>query len=133
MITNINKFKNMINDNANNSDDNDDNLSNIINIVNIDTLEPIDPKIYQIDKIVDILTDQEEIKKFENASNIKSTSLTYNTVDRNDILWITVLLKPRNNSTAYPLGELGVIRCKVLQTYYGLSKLKQLKSTDKIY
>ena len=42
------------------------------------------------------------------------------------------MLKPRNKSTAYPLGEMGVIKCKVLDTFYGLNKLKQLSKNQKI-
>lgn len=94
--------------------------------------EPIDSDEYEIESIIDIITDVEEIKKLESAGNIKSTDLTYRSVDRNDIIWITCMLKARNNSTAYPLGEMGVIKCKVLDTFYGLNKLKQLKASDKI-
>lgn len=95
--------------------------------------EPIDSDEYEIESIIDIITDVEEIKKLESAgSNIKSTDLTYRAVDRNDIIWITCMLKARNNSAAYPLGEMGVIKCKVLDTFYGLNKLKQLKASDKI-
>jgi len=114
MITNINEFKNTI--------------------LNKDTLEPIDSDVYEIDQIVDIITDVEEIKKLEEASgnNLQTTNLTYKSVDRNDVIWITCMLKPRNSSTAYPMGELGVIKCKVLETFYGLNKLKQLKASDKI-
>jgi hypothetical protein len=127
MITNINEFK------KNNKEATYDNLADDITIINKETLEPINSDEYEIDQIIDIITDQEEIKKFEGASNISKTDLTYKTVDRNDILWITVMLKSRNNSSAYPLGELGVVKVKVLQTFYGLNKLKQLKTTDKIY
>lgn len=112
-----------------------DNLSDNV-ILNKETLEPIDSDIYEIDHVIDIITDQEEIKKFEARSasydKLNTTDLTYKTVDRNDIIWITCMLKPRNNSGAYPLGEMGVIQCKVLQTFYGLNKLKQLKQSDKI-
>lgn len=96
--------------------------------------EPIDSDVYEIDQIVDIITDVEEIKKLEEASgnNLQTTNLTYKSVDRNDIIWITCMLKPRNSSTAYPMGEMGVIKCKVLETFYGLNKLKQLKASDKI-
>ncbi|TXG80917.1 MAG: hypothetical protein E6R13_07320 [Spirochaetes bacterium] len=122
MITSIKHF--LINEALDNSND--------ITIINKDTLEPIDSDEYEIESIIDIITDVEEIKKLESAGNIKTTDLTYRAADRNDIIWITCMLKPRNNSTAYPLGEMGVIKCKVLDTFYGLNKLKQLKASDKI-
>jgi len=109
----------------------DDNLANDL-ILHKDTLEPIDSDVWVIDRVVDVITDQEEIKKYEGAENLQTTNLTYKSVDRNDIIWITCMLKPRNNSTAYPLGELGVLQCKVLNTYYGLNKLNQLSNSAKI-
>jgi hypothetical protein len=112
--------------------ENYDNLSDHVAIINKETLEPIDSDIYEIDSIVDIISDVDEIKKFENAGNLKTTDLTYKSVDRNDIIWITCMLKPRNKSAAYPLGEMGVIKCKILDTFYGLNKLKTLKASDKI-
>ncbi len=112
--------------------ENYDNLSDHTVIINKETLEPIDSEIYEIDSIVDIISDVDEIKKFENAGNLKTTDLTYKSVDRNDIIWITCMLKPRNKSAAYPLGEMGVIKCKILDTFYGLNKLKTLKASDKI-
>jgi hypothetical protein len=122
MITSIKYF--LINEALDNSND--------ITIINKDTLEPIDSDEYEIESIIDIITDVEEIKKLESAGNIKTTDLTYRAVDRNDIIWITCMLKPRNKSTAYPLGEMGVIKCKVLDTFYGLNKLKQLSKNQKI-
>lgn len=97
-------------------------------------IESINSDEYEIDQIIDIITDVEELKKIEEGSgkNLQTTNLTYKSVDRNDIIWITCMLKPRNSSSAYPMGEMGVIKCKVLETFYGLTKLKQLKSTDKI-
>lgn len=121
MITTINEFKEY------------DNLSNDITILNLDTLEPIDSNEYEIEKVIDIITNVDDITKLEESiNNLHSTSFNYKQIDRNDVIWLTVMLKARNNSTAYPLGEMGVIQCKVLQTFYGLNKLKQLKSSDKI-
>jgi len=123
MITSIKHF--LINEALDNSND--------ITIINKDTLEPINSDEYEIESIIDIITDVEEIKKLESVgNNIKTTDLTYRAVDRNDIIWITCMLKPRNKSTAYPLGEMGVIKCKVLDTFYGLNKLKQLSKNQKI-
>lgn len=89
------------------------------------------PEDMEVVKLIDIFTDMEEVKE-NYGKNLKTTNLTHRQVDRNDILWITCLLKPRNSSLAYQLGEMGVIKVKVLETYYGLNKLKQLKASDKI-
>jgi len=101
-------------------------------VLDKETLEPIDMNEYEIDSIVGVLTNQEEIKKFENANNIQSFNMTYKDVKRNDVIYLTCLLKPRNSSSAYPTGEIGVLMVKVINTYYGLSKLKQLASQKKI-
>ena len=97
---------------------------------NIKVYEEIPDDLY-IDKVVDVFSDVEELIEGY-GSNIETTNLINRTVGRNDILWITCLLKPRNKSTAYPMGEMGVVKVKVMETFYGLNKLKQLKSTDKI-
>lgn len=89
------------------------------------------PDDMEIDQIIDVFSDFEEIKE-SHGNNLSTTNLVNKQVDRNDILWITCMLKPRNKSGAYPLGEIGVIKVKVLQTFYGLDKLKQLKKSDKI-
>lgn len=121
MITTINDFKNTL------TESNDyDNLSTDVVGLNKETLEPIDLKEFEIDSVVDIITDFEQIKKFESA--VQSNSMTYMDPKDNKIFWMTVTLKPRNKSAAYPLGELGVIKCKILQTFYGLTKLKQLSN-----
>jgi hypothetical protein len=65
-------------------------------------------------------------------SNLQSTNLTYKSVERNDILWLTVMLKPRNSAPGNRMGEMGVVKVRVLDTFYGLDKLKHLKANDKI-
>jgi hypothetical protein len=41
-------------------------------------------------------------------------------------------LKPRNKSIAYPIGEMGVIKVRVMQTFYGLNKINNLKKQGKL-
>lgn len=101
---------------------------------NKETLEPIDPEEFEIDQIVDVLTDYEEIKKIEESiigSNV-SMDLVQSEVKAGQIIYLTALLKPRNKSTAYKMGEMGVIKAKILQTWYGLNKLNQLKKSGKL-
>lgn len=97
---------------------------------NIIVYEEIPDDMY-IDSIIDIFTNAEDLME-SHGKYIKTLDMTHRTVDRNDIVWMTCYLKPRNKSVAYPIGEIGVIQCKVLRTFYGLNKLKQLKMTDKI-
>ncbi len=106
-----------------------DNLSTDIIMLKPDTLEPIDGDVWEIDKIIDVITDPKDIEKYENAGSNVSMDLTVKSVDVGQILWLTALLKPRNKSVAYPLGELGVIQVKVMATFYGLNKLSQLKKS----
>lgn len=99
-----------------------------------ENLEEIDFDRYEIDAFVNIVTDPEKISLYESsAASLLSTDLSFRTVGRNDILYITVMLKPRNSSKNIKGGEIGVVRVKVTDTFYGLDKLKNLKSTDKIY
>lgn len=97
---------------------------------NIKVYEEIPDELY-IDKVIDVFSDVEELVEGY-GNNIETTNLINRTVGKSDILWITCLLKPRNKSTAYPMGEMGVIKVKVMETFYGLNKLKQLSSKDKI-
>lgn len=130
MITSINEFRK-----KNEAKEMDDNLSADIFMVKKDELIPIDTAEWTVDKVVDVITDLEQIKKFEGtaAVYIKSTNLDYKDVTDNSVIYITCMLKPKNNSTAYPTGQLGILKCRVLQTYYGLTVLNQLKRSDKIY
>lgn len=109
-----------------------DNLSTDIIMLKPDTLEPINSDEWEIDKIIDVITDPKDIEKYENAGSNVSMDLTVKSVDVGQILWLTALLKPRNKSVAYPLGELGVIQVKVMATFYGLNKLSQLKNSGKL-
>jgi len=123
MITNINQF--LIREAM-------DNLSDDILMIKPDTLEPIDPKVWEIDTILSVITDPKDIEKYENAGTNVSSDLTIKSVSVGQTLWLTALLKPRNKSTAYPIGEMGVIQVKVVQTFYGLGKLNQLKNAGKL-
>lgn len=96
----------------------------------IEVYEDIPEDMY-IDKIIDVFDNVDDLKE-SYGNQIDTTNMINRQVGRNDILWITCLLKPRNKSVAYPMGEMGVVKVKVLETFYGLNKLKQLKATDYI-
>lgn len=118
MITSLKQFKKVL--------ENQQPLANdIIDVYNKDTFEPIDSEKFEIDSVIDVITDVEEIKKLE--ENLGVAELSPREYKTGSIIWLTVMLKPRNKSTAYNIGEIGVLKARVMQTYYGQHKLKQLQ------
>lgn len=111
--------------------ENKNNLSDDINNIDKEKIEEIDADEYEIDTIVDIFTDLEEIK--ETVGTGLSMDMQPKTIERGQTIYLTALLKPRNKSTAYKHGEMGVIKCKVQQTWHGLNKLNQLKKRGLLY
>lgn len=130
MITNFNQFKQQY---EGKKQPNDPNLADDILLVKQDTLEELDPKDWEIEKIVDILTDLKTIKKIEeNSGSNVSMDLTVKDVKIGQKIYLTALLKPKNKSTAYSIGETGVICARVTDVFYGLNKLNQLQKAGKL-
>lgn len=103
-------------------------LSDDVLMYNKDTLEPIDPEEYEIGEIVGVMTDVDEIEKIEEqTSGGMAMGMEPKSYKNGDIVWLTAMLQPRNKSAAYNIGEIGVIKCKIMQTFYGTNKLNQLK------
>lgn len=88
-------------------------------------------KDWVVDKIIDVIQDPKDIAKYEASAGI-STDLTYKTVATGDVLWLTALLKPRNRNTTTSAGEMGVIKVKVMNVYYGLNKITQLQKQGRL-
>jgi hypothetical protein len=129
MITNFDKFREQ-NEAKKNTDPQ---LSSDVTAVKADTLEPLDMDEWEIDKIVDVMTDLEKIKKIEENSGANvSTDLTMKNIKVGQKVYLTALLKPKNRSTAYAIGEMGVIVARVTDIFYGLNKLNQLKKSGKL-
>ena len=130
MITNFNQFKQQY---EGKKQPNDPNLADDILLVKQDTLEELDPKDWEIEKIVDILTDVKTIKKIEeNSGSNVSMDLTVKDVKIGQKIYLIALLKPKNKSTAYSIGEMGVIAARVTDVFYGLNKLNQLQKAGKL-
>ena len=111
----------------------DPQLSNDIVLVKQDTLEELDPNEWEIEKIVDVLTDLKTIKKIEeNSGSNVSMDLTVKEVKIGQKIYLTALLKPKNKTTAYAIGETGVICARVTDVFYGLNKLQQLSKAGKL-
>lgn len=73
----------------------------------------------------------EEIKKSLKENATLDTSLTITDVKRGKELWLVALLK-KANSTAWNAQQLGVIKVRVVDYFYGLNKLHSLKNNGKI-
>jgi len=84
----------------------------------IKTDEPL-----EIIQITGLLTDKSEIKKLEENMTIDK-SLNVGEVKRGQIIWLTALLK--KPGTSYTNQTLGVLKLRIVDYYYGLSKLNQV-------
>jgi len=77
----------------------------------------------KIIKVMGIITDENEILKIEEAFQI-DTSLTIKNIKRGDIIWLTALLEKPNSVTSWNAQTLGVVKCRIVDYFYGLNKLK---------
>jgi hypothetical protein len=89
--------------------------------------EPV--KILQITGIV---KDEKEINKIENQLSesipggpVFNTDLQLKKVKRGDIVWVTALLE-RPGNTSWNSQTMGVLKCRIVDYYYGLNKLKYI-------
>lgn len=81
----------------------------------------------EIVQITGIITDEDEIAKLDEASGTHiNTDLSLKEVKRGQELWITCLLK-KPNSLALNSQSLGLIKVRIIDIFYGLSKLSTLK------
>ena len=127
MITSIKEFKILENKKKETQKELSDDVTNI-EMYDKDTLKPIDPEEYEIGEIVGVMTDVDEIEKIEEqTSGGMAMGMEPKSYKNGDIVWLTAMLQPRNKSAAYNIGEIGVIKCKIMQTFYGTNKLNQLK------
>lgn len=81
----------------------------------------------EIVQITGIITDDDEIAKLDEASGTHiNTDLSLKEVKRGQEIWITCLLK-KPNSLALNSQSLGLIKVRIIDIFYGLSKLSTLK------
>jgi hypothetical protein len=83
-------------------------------------------------QVTGVVTDEEEIKKIENqldervsSAPVFNTDLQVKKIKRGDTIWVTALLE-KPNSTSWNAQSMGVIKCRVVDYYYGLNKLKYI-------
>jgi hypothetical protein len=82
----------------------------------------------EIIQITGMITDEDEIKKLDEIAGgpVLNTDLSLKQVKRGQEIWITALLQ-KQSSTVYNSQSIGLLKVRVLDIYYGLSKLSTLK------
>jgi len=81
----------------------------------------------EIVQITGVVSDEEEIKKLnEIAGPLLSTDISMKSVKRGQEIWITALLK-KPGSSVYTSQTIGLLKVRITEIYYGLSKLSTLK------
>jgi hypothetical protein len=83
----------------------------------------------EIIQITGMITDEDEIKKLNEIAggSVLSTDLSLKQVKRGQEIWISCLLQKPSTSAVYNSQSMGCIKCRILDIYYGLSKLSTLK------
>lgn len=82
----------------------------------------------EIVQITGVITDEDEIKKLEEAAGIPPVSmdLSLKEVKRGQEIWATALLK-KPGSAVYNTNTVGLLKLRIVDIYFGLSKLSTLK------
>jgi hypothetical protein len=132
MIKNFELYK-AINESLNTTEENGKELI----ALSKDKAEKLDGKEWEITRILDVIQDPKDIEKYEKEFNKQNetavnTDLNIKSAKPGQVLYLSVLLAPRNKSTAVA-AEPGVIQVRVQQVYYGLGKLNQLKRSGKLF
>ena len=79
-------------------------------------------------QITGIITDEDEIKRLDEIAGgpVLNTDLSLKQVKRGQEIWITCLLQ-KPSSSVFNSQTMGCLRVRVVDIYYGLSKLSTLK------
>ena len=83
----------------------------------------------QIVQVTGVVSDEKEINKIENllekvpSAPVFNTDLSLKKVKRGDIIWVTALLE-RPGNISWNAQTMGVLKCRIVDYYYGLNKLK---------
>lgn len=83
----------------------------------------------EIVQITGLITDEDQIKKLDEIAGgpVINTDLSLKQVKRGQEIWLTCLLQKPSSSTVYNSQTMGCLKCRILDIYYGLSKLSTLK------
>jgi hypothetical protein len=78
-------------------------------------------------QVTGVLTDEEEIQKIEEKLGMDLETQLFGEVKRGNIIWLTALLKRSGSSQSFNTpSTTGVVKCRVVDIYYGLNKLKEI-------
>jgi len=79
-------------------------------------------------QITGVITDEDEIKRLDEIAGgpVLNTDLSLKQVKRGQEIWITCLLQ-KPSSSVFNSQTMGCLRVRVVDIYYGLSKLSTLK------
>jgi len=81
----------------------------------------------EIVQITGVISDEDEIKKLDEvAGPLLSTDISMKPVKRGDTLYITALLK-KPGTAVYNTQTIGLLKVRIVDFWYGLSKLSTLK------
>ncbi|MCK9417392.1 hypothetical protein M0Q97_12200 [Candidatus Dojkabacteria bacterium] len=82
----------------------------------------------EIVQITGMLTDEDEIKKLDEIAGgpVINTDLSLKQVKRGQEIWITCLLQ-KPTSAVYNSQSIGLLKVRIIDIFYGLSKLSTLK------
>lgn len=87
----------------------------------------------EVRQVTGIIKDEKEIDKIENKLTEKvpgapvfNTDLSLKKVKRGDIIWVTALLERPGTTTSWNAQTMGVLKCRIIDYYYGLNKLKYI-------
>jgi hypothetical protein len=75
-----------------------------------------------------MLTDEDEIKKLDEIAGgpVINTDLSLKQVKRGQEIWITALLQ-KPTSSVFNTQSIGLLKVRIIDIFYGLSKLSTLK------
>ena len=82
-----------------------------------------------ISQITGVVTDPKEIKQIEKAikeNYTLDTSLILKDVKRGQIIYLTALLE-KSKTASWNAQTMGVVKCRIVDFYYGLNKLRTIQ------
>jgi hypothetical protein len=83
----------------------------------------------EIVQITGMIEDPEEIKKLDEIAGgpVLNTDLSLKQVKRGQEIWITCLLQRPSSSVVYNTQSMGLLKVRIIDIFYGLSKLSTIK------
>jgi len=83
----------------------------------------------EIVQITGVITDKDEIKKLDEIAGgpVFTTDLGIKQVKRGDTIWITAFIQKPSTTSWTAQNSQAVLKCRIVDIYYGLSKLNTIK------